>query len=305
MKIFDAHCDMLLKLWLDPSINPWDGSGLHTNLKKLTEIHAKIQCLAIYIPPTLPADQQFGAALAQIRILNELILKPYPQFKLLTSKEQIDNLKNAEIGIILSLEGCDCIGNQLDRVSLLQEHGVRIYNLTWNYANLFADGALEKRDAGLSLLGKSLVNSLNKQKAWIDVSHLGERSFWDVLEAGEHVAATHSNAYSLRPHPRNLRDSQIMALIKRDAPIGITFVPDFIGENPSISLLLHHLEHICSLGGEKNAGLGSDFDGISDTVPGLSGYEQYDNLLNEIYKRYPANVARGIAFHNFASRIPF
>ncbi|MBS2969063.1 membrane dipeptidase [Metabacillus sp. KIGAM252] len=305
MKIFDAHCDMLLKLWLDPSINPWDGSGLHTNLEKLIQFNAKIQCLAIYIPANLPADQQFGAAMAQIRILYEKILKPYPQFKLLTAGKQQDQLEDEEIGIILSLEGCDCIGNQLDRVSLLHKHGVRIYNLTWNYANLFADGALEKRNAGLSLLGKTFVDSLNELNAWIDVSHLSERSFWDVMEAADHVTATHSNAYSLLPHPRNLRDSQIKTLIDRDAPIGITFVPDFISKDPSISMLLNHLEHICSLGGEKHTGLGSDFDGISDTVPGLNGYEEYDNLLNEIYKRYSAEVADGIVFQNFAGRIPF
>ncbi|AZB43016.1 membrane dipeptidase [Bacillus sp. FJAT-42376] len=306
MKIFDAHCDMLLKLWLNPSIDPWDGKALHTNLKKMTDHDAKIQCLAIFIPPELPSEKQFDAALAQIHILNERILKPYSQFQLVTSKWEADQLKSSQIGLILTLEGCDCIGNQLDRVQVLHQYGVRIFNLTWNFANYFADGALESRNAGISQSGKRLIEEINKVSGWIDVSHLGERSFWETIEVADHVTATHSNAYALRPHPRNLRNDQVKALIERDAPIGITFVPEFISaKKPGIQMLLNHLEHFCSLGGERHIGLGSDFDGIAETVPGLGGYEQYSNLLNEIFKRYPEEIARGIAYDHFAGRIPF
>ncbi|MGD7008331.1 dipeptidase [Metabacillus sp. 84] len=304
MKIFDAHCDMLFKLWQDNALQPWDGA-LQTNLEKLASHHAKVQCLAIFVPNHVPADQQFHAVLAQIEIVHKKILSLHPQFRLVTEKRHINELKKDEVGLILSLEGCDSIQNELDKISVLHEKGVRIYNLTWNFANLFADGALEIRNAGISLLGEKLIERLNETGSWIDVSHLGEKSFWGVFEKAKHVAATHSNAYAIRPHPRNLRDSQLKALIERDAPIGITFVPDFISSEPSISKLLHHLEHICSLGGDRCTGLGSDFDGIEETVPGLEGYHQYDNLLNEIFKRYPADVANGIAFQHFADRIPF
>ncbi|MTH51793.1 membrane dipeptidase [Bacillus mangrovi] len=306
LKIFDAHCDMLLKLWQNPAADPWDGAGLHTNLKKMVSHGAKIQSMAVFAPPELPLVDAYRAAEAQIQILKDKILKHHPQFKLITSKNQADQLKNDEIGLILALEGCDCLGHQPEKAAVFHNQGVRIFNLTWNYANFFADGALETRNAGLSKYGEKLAEAIGELGGWIDVSHLNERSFWDVLEKGKHVAATHSNCHALMPHPRNLRDSQIQALIERDAPIGITFVPDFTSrQKPSIAKLLLHLEHICSLGGAHHAGFGSDFDGIEETIPGLGGYEEYDHLLNELYKRYPADLADGFVYRNFADRIPF
>ena len=91
-------------------------------------------------------------------------------------------LKQDEIGAILTLEGCEALGKDEMKLRLFYRLGVRSFGLTWNYANLLADGALETRGAGLTTFGKHIVQELNTLHVWTDVSHLNERSFWDVIE---------------------------------------------------------------------------------------------------------------------------
>src|SRR5690606_3795964 len=92
--------------------------------------------------------------------------------------------------------------------------GVLSLGLTWNKANLLADGASEPRGGGLTEFGREVVALNNKYGVLTDVSHLSERGFWDVIELAEAPFASHSNARALCDHPRNLTDEQIRALIQ-------------------------------------------------------------------------------------------
>lgn len=102
---------------------------------------------------------------------------------------------------MLTLEGCEAIGESLTQLRTLLRLGVRSVGLTWNDANMVADGALEQRGGGLTRFGKEVVQLLNEQQCWTDVSHLSERAFWDVMELAHYPIASHSNAYTLCPHP--------------------------------------------------------------------------------------------------------
>ena len=102
--------------------------------------------------------------------------------KFIQTKDDINMLKQDGIGAILTIEGCEAIGKDAMKLRLLYRLGVRSFGLTWNYANLLADGALETRGAGLTTFGKHVVQELNTLHVWTDVSHLNERSFWDVIE---------------------------------------------------------------------------------------------------------------------------
>ena len=97
-----------------------------------------------------------------------------------------------------------------------------------------------------------------------------------------------------------------MALLKKDAVIGVTFVPQFLTNQPvaSIADILKHIDYIAGLGGENQIGLGSDFDGIDQTVDQLSSYREYHNLVNELEKQYSAELVKGILFHNFVRSYP-
>ncbi|MCU5376899.1 dipeptidase [Bacillus cereus] len=307
MKIFDAHCDILFQLWNAQGKKDFKNDPqLHITFEQLKKRKGSIQCFAIYVPETVPYEKRFEAALQMVDIFYNEILS-LPGVKFIQTKDDINMLKQDEIGAILTLEGCEAIGKDAMKLRLFYRLGVRSFGLTWNYANLLADGALETRGAGLTTFGKHVVQELNALHVWTDVSHLNERSFWDVIEMAKNPIASHSNCTKLCQHPRNLNDEQLGALIKRNSMIGVTFVPQFLTseKQANIADIVKHIEYICSLGGENNIGFGSDFDGILETVVNVSVYGEYENVINELCKHYAASTVERFLYGNFVEHISF
>ncbi|MFC0188821.1 dipeptidase [Fictibacillus aquaticus] len=303
MRIFDGHCDVLWKMWENPDISFQDLASMHVTYPQLKSRRSSVQVFAIYVPQKVSREGQFAAALQMVDIFFEKILAFSPGMKLIRNEAELKRLADGETGAILSLEGCDCIGNDLSRLRILHQLGVRSVGLTWNFGNAAADGILEPRGGGLTSFGEEVVTFLNSKNCWTDVSHLSERGFWDCLEKANNIVATHSNAKVLCDHPRNLTDSQINGLIEKNGRIGVTFVPSFLNScqaSATIRDILKHLDHVCSLGGVRHVGFGSDFDGIEDTPAGLSAYREYENLVNEVLKRYPEEQAVRFFYQNFA-----
>lgn len=307
MRIFDAHCDVLYKLFVNPDLSFANSQELQVNLERLTASGTKVQFFAIYVPESVHPDLKFQAALRMVDLFYEKVLKPHPQMKIIKTKADVNKLADHEIGAMLTLEGCDAIGQDLLKLRTLLRLGVRAVGLTWNFGNHAADGALEERGAGLSRFGKQVLNVLNETNTACDVSHLSEKGFWDVIETSRFMFASHSNCYSLCPHPRNLRDDQLKALIERDSVIGITFVPEFLSgkKQAEIDNVLRHLEYICSLGGEDHVGFGSDFDGIEFSVSQLAGNNQYENLWNVLQQYYSDIQVKKFLYSNMAQRLPW
>ncbi|KXG10628.1 hypothetical protein AT864_01219 [Anoxybacillus sp. P3H1B] len=305
--IFDAHCDVLMKLWLNRTLSFYDSKELHVTLQSLMNINSKVQCFAIYVPERVPEEIRFTAALEMVDLFFEKIVARFPNVKFVQSKADISALADDEIGAMLTLEGCEAIGTNLIKLKTLLRLGVMSVGLTWNWANAVADGAWEKRGAGLTQFGKEVIQQLNEMKRWTDVSHLSEKAFWDVMEIAQFPIASHSNAYLLCPHPRNLRDEQIQAIIRKNGMIGLSFVPYFLSENAeqaAVLDVLRHLEHVCSLGGSRHVGFGSDFDGIETTAAGLENARGYENLINELQKRYSETDVEQFLFRNFYEHLP-
>ncbi len=304
--IFDAHCDVLYKLQLDRNRSFDDGTYLHTTSSFLRETGARVQCFALFVDPTTKPSQRFQTVLEMINLFHSKVIESSPLIKLIKNRQDLDGLNVGQIGAVLTLEGIEGIEEDFEKLSILYHLGVRSVGLTWNDANAAADGALEPRKGGLTLFGKKMVRKLNEKGMWIDVSHLSEPAFWDVMECAHFPVATHSNVFELCRHPRNLKNEQIKALIEKNGVIGITFVPDFLCENGKSSILdvLKHLEKVCELGGENHVGFGSDFDGISITPKGLSDFRGYNQLRNELLKKYSATQVENFLYKNFATRFP-
>lgn len=307
MKIFDAHCDVLYKMFLDSSIHFEDSGKIEVNLNGMKAGGIKIQCFAIYIPESIHPEMRFNAALYMIELFYEKIIKPSPQLRVIRNRTDIEQLAEDEMGALLTLEGCDAIGHDLVKLKTLLRLGVTSIGLTWNHSNDVADGILEERGAGLSAFGKKVVSVLNTTHTWCDVSHLSERGFWDVMEYCDYPFASHSNCYSLCPNPRNLKNDQIEALIDRDSVIGITFFTEFLTSRKTATVtdILRHLEYVCSLGGEEHVGFGSDFDGTNGKLPkGLMNAKAYDSLINELLKYYSSKQVENFMYKNFIDRYP-
>lgn len=302
MYIIDLHCDALLKLWESKGTALFlDAQELDTNLQRLQKGKVKVQGFAIWIDPEIKSIGAFDVVLEQVKIFHNEILAKNKQMKHIKNWSDLDDLKDGEIGALLTLEGVDAIGNDLSKLHILYELGVRSIGLTWNNANLAADGCGEARGAGLTSFGKEIVRFNNERKILTDVSHLSERAFWDVMEIAQYPIASHSNTKRYCDHPRNLSDSQVRTMFEKGGMIHVVYYPPFIKKDGSATIqdLLKHIEHLCALGGVHHVGLGSDFDGIKQKIPGLSHAGESQNLINELLKYFSEEEVKGFASENF------
>lgn len=307
MHVIDLHCDALFKLWeSNGTLSFYDSPELDTNLTRLKKGKVKAQAFAIFVDPSVPQHQQFHAALAQVDYFYEEVIRKHPEMKMIKEWSDFIELKEGEIGAFLTLEGVHVIGNEMMKLRILHNLGIRSVGLTWNSANLAADGVEEPRGGGLTAFGKEVVQFNNEQKLFTDVSHLSEQSFWDVMEIAKFPIATHSNTKKYCDHPRNLTDEQITAMFEKGGMIHVVYYADFVktGEPATISDLIRHIDHLCSLGGVKKIGLGSDFDGFSTKIKGLEDASKTQNLINELLKYYREEEVRGFAYENFLNHLP-
>jgi membrane dipeptidase len=307
MNIIDLHCDALLKLWETKGrLNYANAPELETNKERLQKGKVKVQCYAIFIEPFIPSDQKFQAALEQIDLFYREVLGKNPEIKQIKDWTDFDSIQNGEIGAMLTLEGVEAIGNDLTKLNILYQLGVRSIGLTWNHANLAADGAKEPRGAGLTEFGTEIVKFNNEHQILTDVSHLCEKAFWDVMDVAKYPIASHSNARALCDHPRNLTDDQAKEMFNKGGLIHVVYNPPFTSsEGPSsITELIRHIDHFCSLGGVNQIGLGSDFDGISTFIPDLDEASKSQNLINELLKHYSEDEVKGFAHRNFLNNRP-
>ncbi|MFJ8063497.1 dipeptidase [Psychrobacillus sp. NPDC096426] len=303
MKIYDLHCDVLYKLAKAESpISFTDSPSLQANKERLEAGKVALQVFAVFVSEGFPKEKQFMEAVRQIEFFHTEIVGKHDDLVAIYKWEQLETLQEGQIGAVLSLEGLDMIDGDIEKLKLLLSHGVKLVGLTWNGANAVADGAAEESGTGLTSFGEEVVTLLNKQNIIIDVSHLSEKSFWDVLPKAKWLMASHSNARAICDSNRNLTDKQLEALIERESPIHIVYYPQFINNSDKIvdmSDLVEHVHHIVSLGGEHLIGLGSDFDGISEFVDGLEDASKTQSLVSHLLKSYAVEKVQGFTSQNF------
>ncbi|MEK8130150.1 membrane dipeptidase [Paenibacillus filicis] len=304
MIVIDGHCDVLMKMYEDPSLDFFSErpSSLDVTYPRMCHSNIKVQFFAIYISERIKFPQ-LDHYLEYAVILHRKIAGD-GRIRAIRNRGDLEAVMNGpQRGALLTLEGADALqGNPL-YLRTLYELGVRMIGTTWNYANWAADGVLEPRQAGFTRKGKAFIKDCNELGILLDASHLSVRGFWDLAEcSNKPFVATHSNAKAVCAHPRNLDDGQILEIIRTGGRIGMTFVPWFVaGEGAAIDGLLKHIDHILSLGGAGTLAIGSDFDGIDRWIPGLEHAGHYDRLALELYKRYPDDVASAILHGNWHS----
>lgn len=290
IKVMDAHCDALLKMWEETDIDFAKGDQrLQVSVPEMDRGNVQVQVFDIYVPERVSVGSKFDAAIEMVEIFHQKVAGD--KLKAILTKADLQEcvLKDQK-GAILFVEGADSIGDSLARLQTLYRLGVRGMGLTWNFRNAVADGCHEPNPGGLSLFGRKVIEEMNRLGMMIDVSHLAEPGFWDVLElSSAPVIASHSNAKSLCGHQRNLTDQQITALIQNGGVMGLTFVTMFVSDEKRkiwIDDLLRHLDHVCSLGGVDHVAFGSDFDGISETFGDLTRTGDYPLLVEALLKHY-------------------
>lgn len=235
--LIDAHNDLLYKVRHENYSFYSKDSKTQTGLLRLLEGGMNIQFLALYIPPKQFSNSK-NYVLQQIDLLNKLQKEYYDIFEIAYTYKDIKRIiGEGKLAGMMGIEGGTAIEDNLDNVNLFYEKGVRYIGLTWNNSNKIGVSAKDEADGkkgGLTKFGKEVVERMNEVGILIDVSHLGEQTFWDVIEiTKDPIIASHSNCYTLCPHYRNLTDEQIKAIAKTEGIIMVNFLDWFIVNNAS------------------------------------------------------------------------
>jgi membrane dipeptidase len=283
--------------------------------------------MSIYIPIEYQDKPDNGKALADslINTVVEITKQLPDKFALANTPAEVEaNTKAGKISLPMGMENGAPIGNDLANLKYFHDRGIRYITLAHNRDNQICDASMDKRAGtwnGLSPYGKQVVAEMNRLGIIVDISHVDDSTFYQVMELSKAPAiASHSSCRKFSPNaPRDMTDDMIRKLGEKDGVILINFYTAFLdstvmknqGElrdllnskklneddsvakpvieefwrnhpNPtSIETVANHIDHVVSLAGADHVGLGSDFDGVSGMLP--IGLEDVSKYPDLIY----------------------
>ena len=304
--IFDGHCDTILEVMNHRRTLEKKSTTGHLDIPRMKEGGIDVQFFAVFIEDIYKPDRSLKRTLQLIDCFYREIENNHDDILLVTNYNQIKEANRAgKIAAILSIEGGEALEGDLGVLRVLYRLGVRLLTLTWNQRNQIADGIGESRTgSGLTEFGLKVIDEMNRLGMLIDVSHLSETGFWDVIKRSKTpIVASHSNCYALCPHLRNLKDEQIKALTDKGGVIGITFVPNFLTQEKrktTVKDVVKHIDYLVEKAGIDCVGLGSDFDGTGSLPLGLEGVDKIPNITEELLDRgYKEKDIKKILGENF------
>lgn len=303
MPIFDAHCDTASKI-LDLKAG-LRANSCHADLERMRSSGSWVQVFAAFVNP----DAYRGCELRRaLQIIDGIYREAEANSDLMTVCTSMLEIKRAlaenKLAALISIEGGEALQGELASLRMLYRLGTRSLCLTWNYRNELADGVGEGASAGgLSAFGRCVVEEMNRLGMLVDVSHISEKGFWDVLENSKApVIASHSNSKTVCDHPRNLADAQLKALGDNGGIAGINLCPGFLSNTGTASIddIIRHIEHVASMAGEEHIGLGCDFDGIKYTPCDVKGVQDIYRIFDRLLAlNYPEEFIEKFSCGNF------
>lgn len=316
-RIFDLHCDTLDRLALHNAI-PEAGfmaedslvpahrmssladNAAHIDLTRMARAqYAWCQCFAAFIPDGLGEQGSLHVFNTVHSYFKEQLAQHAGLIEQVMDARDIRRIVDeGRCAAMFTVEGGSFLGEELDRVYEAADLGVKMITLTWNDKNAIASG--NKTTDGLSFFGRDVVRTMEKRRVVVDVSHLNDRSFWEVLEVAERpLVASHSNSRKICAHPRNLTDDQFRAIVERGGLVGLNYCKRFLSEAGYVTHddVLRHVDHLLELGGEHVLALGSDYDGC-DVPEWLCPAEKVGNLYDLLSREFGQDIADAICFEN-------
>ncbi|WP_116125211.1 dipeptidase [Lewinella sp. IMCC34183] len=292
--------------------------------------------MSIYIPSNLQETTGESPALADslVQMVKGIVEAHPDKFALALSPDDVErNFANGIMSLPMGMENGSPIEDKLERVEEYYNQGIRYITLTHAKDNLISDSSYDTvgTNGGLSPFGEEVVREMNRVGIMVDVSHISDSAFWDVMELTEvPVIASHSSVRYFTPDfERNMDDDMIKRLGENGGVIQINFGSTFLDgalrtrqdslreafmarlsergienrsdeaealadsfqlENPTlysdVEMVADHIDRVVELAGIDHVGLGSDFDGVGDSLPtGLKDVADYPNLVYTLLKR--------------------
>ncbi|MBS1518005.1 MAG: dipeptidase [Bacteroidetes bacterium] len=308
--VADTHNDFLWQVYDKGADLNKRNSFTQSDIYKFREGGLDIQVFAVWIPMK-KVKTSYDFTISQIDRLREFQTLSNGQFEIAGNYDDIIRITGEKkLCGLIGIEGGTAVENDAENVKRFFDMGVRYIGLTWNNSNLIAtsakDAVLNGKKGGLTEFGKEVVKKMNGTGMLIDVSHLSEAAFWDVIEIStQPIIASHSNCYSIDPHYRNLTDEQIKAIAKGNGYIGINFYDEFLAPDgkkngADIEKIIEHIDHIKETAGIDFIGIGSDFDGGISPPRDLRDATQYPELTKRLFEKgYSPDEIRKILGLNF------
>lgn len=259
--IFDGHSDIFTDVTIKRLLGETQVIKNH-HLTRLRKGGVEGGCFVIWIDP--PYDKEPSKRLEQILKATKEEMAECDEAVLVHNMAEIEAAKKAgKFFILLGMEGLSGIGEDVEQIHMLYDFGARHAMLTWNEQNPLATGVQGDPCRGLTELGKKAVRLLQHKKMIMDVSHLNERSFWDVMDVSEGpILASHSNAKALAAAARNLTDEQLLEIRDTKGLVGLNSFNLFVSEDvngQNVDNLVKHASYIADKIGVEHLGFGFDF----------------------------------------------
>jgi membrane dipeptidase len=302
----------------------------HTDIPRLREGGVDAVFFSAYVAASYARQ---GKAAERARAMIETVRRDIAgrrpgAFVLADSADAIEQAaRTGRIAALIGIEGGHAIEDSLDKLREFYSLGVRYMTLTHSNTNNWADSSGDKpRHNGLTDFGRQVVWEMNNLGMMVDISHVSDKTFWDVLAVSRApVFASHSSCRQLTNVPRNMTDEMIRALAQKGGVIQINFGCGFLSQThadavrrkkkaPRATLTdaVAHIEHAVRIGGIGAVGIGSDFDGVRCTPAGLDDVSKFPNLTrallekgfkaDDIHKIYGGNTLRVMRAVERASR---
>ncbi len=300
-------------------------AGYHTDIPRLIEGGVGAQFWSVYVPAS--SNNPFQETVRQIDLVERMVAANPDRLALATTASEIAGARNrGRVACLLGAEGGHSIEESFDNLRTLHERGVRYMTLTHVDTLTWADSATdEPRHAGLTEFGREVVREMNRIGMMVDISHVSPDTMRAALDSTRApLIASHSSAYALAAHPRNIPDDVIAGVADNGGLIMVNFYPPFIvpelversiglydearrlldetGDEQavedamaarwegvdtrgSVATVADHIEHIARFAGVEHVGLGSDFDGVDLLPAGLEDVSCYPNITAELLRR--------------------
>jgi membrane dipeptidase len=260
--VVDSHHDILIDI-LESRQRGLRGRISQYWVPKLEKGGVRVQVFPVYIDTWMLPELALRRTLQMVEAFHSDLEDDHSRIVPVDSYDGIQKVTSeGKIAAILGLEGAEGLGNDVGLFHTFYRLGMRVVALTWNRRTAFADGTGEQgTHGGLTKLGFAAIHELNRLNILIDVSHINEASFFDVMKTtNQTVIASHSNVKGIYDHPRNLSDDQIRALAQNGGVMGLLIHPGIIDpQNPTLSRCVDHLAYVANLVGVDHVGIGSDF----------------------------------------------
>ena len=289
--VFDFHCDTALMLLgddLNQAGSLRKNSG-HIDLERAVKLGGYAQCFACFttdIPELLHGISPIVLFERELATIQREVDKNSDLISIAYSVDEIEeNRANGKMSAILTLEGTAGIDYNPALLEDLWAIGFRVTSLGWNEKNPLTGSNVT--GGGLTDLGREYVKEAQRLGMRVDVSHISDEGFWDIMKITEApILATHSNSRAVHNHSRNLTDDMFRAIRETGGVAGYNACRDFTGENPNLDTVCDHILHFLELDPDgKHIALGGDLDGVEAMPDGFEGVQSYPALARKLLDR--------------------